>query len=158
MTLDGITRTFREAGIEDARHEALLLIECFAEVSPAWALAYRERDYDAPALLDAVQRRAERYPLQYLLGTWEFCGLRLRQRRFVPVLRALHGALLRDLSGDAPVCDRMLADQRREQAQRRRNRCHQTLCCVHVITSLCGVSYHIFLRLYGFSMFLYNVF
>ena len=78
MTLDGITRMFREAGIEDARHEALLLIECFAEVSPAWALAYRERDYDAPALLDAVQRRAERYPLQYLLGMWEFCGLRLR--------------------------------------------------------------------------------
>ena len=49
----------RAAGIEDARHEALLLIERFARVPPASALASREREYDGPALLDADGKSTE---------------------------------------------------------------------------------------------------
>ena len=78
MTLDQITKTLRDAGIDDARHESLLLLEAFAFVPRALALADRGRDYDDPALLRAVEKRARRYPLQYILGQWDFCGLTLR--------------------------------------------------------------------------------
>lgn len=72
MTLQDITARLAAAGIGDARREALLLIEHFCSLSP---LALRQTaplpDPDG-ALSRAVEQRANRFPLQYLLGTWGF--------------------------------------------------------------------------------------
>ncbi len=72
MTLQDITARLAAAGIDDARREALLLIEHFCSLSP---LALRQTaplpDPDG-ALSRAVEQRANRFPLQYLLGTWGF--------------------------------------------------------------------------------------
>jgi release factor glutamine methyltransferase len=72
MTLQDITARLAAAGIDDARREALLLIEHFCSLSP---LALRQAaplpDPDG-ALSRAVEQRANRFPLQYLLGTWGF--------------------------------------------------------------------------------------
>lgn len=74
MTLQDITARLAMAGIDNARHEALLLAEHFCALSP---LALRQMG-DAPlpdpdgALSRAVSAREQRYPLQYLLGTWGF--------------------------------------------------------------------------------------
>lgn len=86
MTTDALTARLRAAGIGDARHEALLLLERFAGVSPARALADRGRDYDSPSLEEAAEKRAARQPLQYLLGSWDFCGLTLKvdERALIP--------------------------------------------------------------------------
>jgi release factor glutamine methyltransferase len=83
MTLTTIAERLREAGIapDDARHEAMLLLAHLTGLSPAALLADRGRDFDSPALLDAVERRAAREPLQYILGAWDFCGLTLRVDR-----------------------------------------------------------------------------
>ena len=78
MNLGEITRRLTAAGIGDARHEAMLLIERFESVSFARILADRERDWPSPELADAVKKREERIPLQYILGRWEFCGLPFR--------------------------------------------------------------------------------
>ncbi len=80
MTLDGIARLLGEAGIRDARREAMLLIGRFAGISPARILADRTQgtEYDSPLLADAVEKRRRRIPLQYILGEWEFMGLPLR--------------------------------------------------------------------------------
>ena len=51
-----IERVLREAGIENAPLEATLLFEAF----------------EGDRLSRAVARRCERYPLQYILGKWEF--------------------------------------------------------------------------------------
>ena len=77
MTFSELSSRLICAGIapDDARHEALLLAERFAGVSPAMLLADRERELDSPALAHAVERRCAREPLQYILGEWEFCGL-----------------------------------------------------------------------------------
>ncbi len=90
MTLDGIARRLTEAGIgaDDARHEALLLLARFTGRSPAVLLADRGWDSDAPELPDAVERRAAREPLQYILGEWDFCGLTLRVDRRCLIPRA----------------------------------------------------------------------
>ncbi len=78
MNLGEITRRLTAAGIGNARHEAMLLIERFEGAPFARILADRERDWTSPELADAVKRREERIPLQYILGRWEFCGLSFR--------------------------------------------------------------------------------
>ena len=80
MTLDGIAARLKQAGIDPdaARHEAMLLIERFRGVSFASILADRGRDFASPELEEAVEKRERRIPLQYILGTWEFCGLPFR--------------------------------------------------------------------------------
>ena len=77
MTAAEITRLLAAAGMEpdSARTEARLLIEHFAAVPLSHVLAFPEQDYSSPALENAVRRRAERYPLQYILGEWYFMGL-----------------------------------------------------------------------------------
>ena len=75
MTLPEIAKILTDAGIGDGRFEAGLLISHFTGVSRASMLADPMRDYDAPGLADAVKKRARRYPLQYILGTWDFMGL-----------------------------------------------------------------------------------
>lgn len=70
-----LTAALASVGIEEARGEALLLLERFAHATPATLMADRHHIYDSPELNAAVERRLTRYPLQYILGEWEFCGL-----------------------------------------------------------------------------------
>lgn len=75
MTLSEITKKLADAGIESARFEALVLIEALEKVPRSRAIADPCADYVSAELISAVEKRAERYPLQYILGEWEFCGL-----------------------------------------------------------------------------------
>lgn len=75
MILHQIAEILADAGIDNGRFEAGLLISHFTGISRARMLAEPYRDYDDPKLADAVKKRAMRYPLQYILGKWEFMGL-----------------------------------------------------------------------------------
>ena len=75
MTYRQICKVLRDAGIENAREEASLLLAHFCGVSAAQLLFRMDEDFDQAALAKAVARRAEREPLQYLLGSWEFFGM-----------------------------------------------------------------------------------
>ncbi len=70
-----LIRVLSSVGIEEATDEAALLLCHFAGVSRVSLMADRDRMYDLPALDAAVERRKERYPLQYILGKWDFFGL-----------------------------------------------------------------------------------
>ena len=70
-----LTEALSQVGIDEAADEAALLLERFAGVSRVSLMTDRDRVFDIPALDAAVERRRERYPLQYILGTWEFFGL-----------------------------------------------------------------------------------
>ena len=72
MTYREICALLRDAGIDNAEWDAALLIERFCGVNASLVPTAGARDFASDELLDAVRRRAERYPLQYLLGTWEF--------------------------------------------------------------------------------------
>ena len=75
MTLRQITKQLTDAGMEDALWEALLLAEHFTGRSRSLWRADMDTDIDLPALAEAVEKRCSRYPLQYILGSWEFMGL-----------------------------------------------------------------------------------
>ncbi len=73
MTYNDICIALANAGIENDRGEATMLICHFCNISQAELLGRHEEDFDVPELDDAVIRRCSHYPLQYILGYWEFC-------------------------------------------------------------------------------------
>ena len=75
MTYRQICAVLQQAGIENARDEARLLLAHFCGVTPAQLPFRMNEDFESRELADAVLRRQKHEPLQYLLGEWEFFGL-----------------------------------------------------------------------------------
>ncbi|MBE6597947.1 MAG: peptide chain release factor N(5)-glutamine methyltransferase [Ruminococcaceae bacterium] len=76
MTLRQIAERLAEAGIEGALHEALLLAEGFTGRSYSSLRAAVDEEFTmSDEFSEAVGKRCSRYPLQYILGEWEFMGL-----------------------------------------------------------------------------------
>ena len=71
MKLSTATEILRQAGIENARHEARLLFSEIAKI-PSTELYGRDAEADLPSLDQAIQRRAKREPLQYIIGRADF--------------------------------------------------------------------------------------
>ena len=71
MKLSDAERILGEGGIEDARREARRLFAHFARL-PESELYCRDAESDSPELTEAVRRRAERFPLQYIIGEVDF--------------------------------------------------------------------------------------
>ncbi len=74
MTYKEICSILREAGIENAETEASLLINFFCHKSRAEILAFPQAEYNDKSLFEAIDKRCERYPLQYIFGEWYFYG------------------------------------------------------------------------------------
>ena len=59
---------------EACRYEAFLLLEHFAGLKYE-ELPFRKTEiFSSEALTDALRLRTEGYPLQYIIGTWQFCN------------------------------------------------------------------------------------
>jgi len=74
MTYNEICMALANAEIENNRHEAGMLICHFCNINQAELLTRRDENFDSPELLAAVEKRTQRYPLQYILGLWDFCN------------------------------------------------------------------------------------
>ena len=71
-------RLLEQADIETAEQEALWIVEHVLHLSPHHVVTDRDRLLSSSELLTArglIKRRVGREPLQYILGTQEFCGL-----------------------------------------------------------------------------------
>ena len=82
MTLYDAEKILSDAGIDDAEFECRLLAERFLRI-PMSRSAYMKTgqlDYmpDFGEFRRALEKRATRYPLQYIIGEWEFYGLRMK--------------------------------------------------------------------------------
>jgi len=73
MTYNEICIALSEAGIENDRQEAAMLICRFCNITKAELLGRHDKDFDNPELDAAIIRRCSHYPLQYILGYWDFC-------------------------------------------------------------------------------------
>ncbi len=80
MDINSLARVLSDSGIEDALFEVRILAERFLGLKRAEVLLLGGEGLEAregfDGLFEAVLRRAQRYPLQYILGEWEFFGLR----------------------------------------------------------------------------------
>ena len=72
MTYNEICMALADAGIENNRGEASMLICHFCDINKADLLTRRDEDFDSDELRAAVEKRASHYPLQYILGFWDF--------------------------------------------------------------------------------------
>ncbi len=63
----------KDAGVDSPEWDAGILISEFCGVGLAEQLANPAQIYNSPKLKDALLRRIQREPLQYILGKWDFC-------------------------------------------------------------------------------------
>ena len=73
MTYNEVCAALAEAKIENSRGEAAILICHFCGINKAELLSRHDDDFESEELENAVIRRCSRYPLQYILGIWDFC-------------------------------------------------------------------------------------
>lgn len=80
LTYREICESFKKVNIENARGEAELLIR---EICGDFS---EDADYDGARLCEAVRRRCEGYPLQYVIGKWWFarCEFEVSEDCLVP--------------------------------------------------------------------------
>ena len=72
MTYNEICNALAGAEIENNRGEASMLICRFCNINQADLMMRHDEDFDCPELAAAVEKRCRRYPLQYILGYWDF--------------------------------------------------------------------------------------
>ncbi len=72
MTYNEICMALSGAEIENNRGEATMLICHFCGINQAELLTRRDEDFDSAELENAVIKRCAHYPLQYILGLWDF--------------------------------------------------------------------------------------
>lgn len=86
MTYNDICNALAAAEIENNRGEASMLICRFCNINKADLLLRHDEDFDSPELEAAVAKRCERYPLQYILGYWDFCNetYRVTENTLIP--------------------------------------------------------------------------
>lgn len=86
MTYNEICNALAEAGIENNRGEASMLICRFCNINKADLLLRHDEDFESAELEAAVAKRLEHYPLQYILGFWDFCHetYRVNENTLIP--------------------------------------------------------------------------
>lgn len=78
MTFATLKDKLSFVGSSEPRSEALLLLRSFFGVSPSSTLLHPDWDYDDEVLEAAVLKRADGYPLQYIIGEVCFYGAKIR--------------------------------------------------------------------------------
>ncbi len=76
-TIEGVKKELAAAGIENPQREARFLVEGICRVSRGDMFLHSEMlltDTEQEQVAQAVQKRLVGWPLQYLIGEWEFYG------------------------------------------------------------------------------------
>ena len=73
FTYNEIKAVLTKAGIENAGFEADVLLSHFCSVPMSKLPLVRGEAFTSDELKNAIEKRLKRYPLQYLIGEWDFC-------------------------------------------------------------------------------------
>ncbi len=87
MTLRELEERLRAAGIENWRAEAAYLAERFCGIPDERSVFVKDEALDGDGLAEALERRLDREPLQYILGEWKFMNETYKVDRSVLIPR-----------------------------------------------------------------------
>lgn len=82
MNFNSVCEALKNAGIEDYKFEARILLEEFCGSASEFS------EYDSSQLEAAIERRCQHYPLQYILGKWDFYGYEFKVNESCLIPRA----------------------------------------------------------------------
>ena len=74
MTINEIKSTLEKIGVDNSWDEAYLIVEHVYKITKASILANPEKSYTSPKILEILEKRRERIPLQHIFGVWDFMG------------------------------------------------------------------------------------
>ncbi len=74
MKLYEIISALESYGADNSNEEAFLIIEEVYKIPRSRILADKEKSYTSPEILEILEKRRKRIPLQHILGKWEFMG------------------------------------------------------------------------------------
>ena len=74
MKLSEIISALDSYGADNSNEEAFLIIEEVYNIPRARILADKEKSYTSQRILEILEKRKERIPLQHILGKWDFMG------------------------------------------------------------------------------------
>lgn len=77
MKLNEIMSTLSSFGVDNFKEEAILIIEHTEKISRAKIMADPQKSYTSPLILEILDKRKQRIPLQHILGRWDFMGMEL---------------------------------------------------------------------------------
>lgn len=72
MKFNELTEKLQKVGVKDPKTEAYLIVEHLFNTSRAEVLLDREKEYDSEKLLEIIEKRMKKIPLQYIFGEWYF--------------------------------------------------------------------------------------
>lgn len=113
MTVREIASRLEKSGIASASYDALLLAERFSGKSMPYLRAAMDEELDLDSknsekLEASVLKRCRRYPLQYILGEWEFMGLSFEVNESCLIPRSDTEILCEYIISKAPKNSRLL--------------------------------------------------
>ena len=72
MNYNELLRRLSVISPQESEYEAKILIESFTQYKYSYVINRRELDLDSPELVNALERRENHEPLQYIVGKWDF--------------------------------------------------------------------------------------
>lgn len=89
MTLNELAKQFGACGVPNPENDALILVSEFTGKDRAMLICSKDEEFETDgAFLEAIEKRKNRFPLQYILGTWEFMGLDFKVNEDVLIPRS----------------------------------------------------------------------
>ena len=75
MKYKTLVEKLKNIGVVEYENEAFLILNHLFSVTPASLLLDREKEYDEGKILEILEQRKNKAPIQYIIGKWEFMGL-----------------------------------------------------------------------------------